>query len=215
MTRLIVLRHGETLWNRDRRMQGQADVELNARGVSQAHAAAAALAGERFDAVYSSPLKRASVTARIVAESKGLPISFDERLGEIHVGSWSGRTAAEIHEEFPGQQELYFAGQDYRRSSTGETAAEVGDRAEAVVADIVAAHPTGTVLLVSHGYFTQLLVSRLLGIEGFGNRLGTLRNAHWCELRHDHGRWYLVTYNIGQDRPDDVIGTADSPAPRE
>lgn len=214
MTRLVVLRHGETLWNRDRRMQGQADVELSGRGLAQAAAAAAELAGEEFDALYSSPLSRASETARIVAEAKGLDIVHDARLGEIDVGVWSGRTAAEVQAEFPGQQTLYFAGEDYRRGRDGETADEVADRAEAAVADIVAAHPGGNVLVVTHGYFTQLMVSRLLGIPGFGNRLGALRNAHWAELQHDHGRWYLVGYNLGRHHDDDVVGTADSPAPR-
>lgn len=214
MTRLIVLRHGETQWNRERRMQGQADVELNEMGREQARDAARALAGQALDAVYSSPLRRASVTAEIVAEPHGLPVALDERLGEIDVGTWSGRTADEVRELFPGQQELYFAGQDYRRSEEGESAAQVGDRAEAAARDIARAHPRGTVLVVSHGYLAQLLVSRLLGLEGFGNRLATLRNAHWCEVRHEFGRWYLAAYNVGRDRPDEVIGTADSPAPR-
>ncbi|NLE98929.1 MAG: histidine phosphatase family protein [Propionibacterium sp.] len=214
MTRLIVLRHGETQWNRERRMQGVADVELNDAGLAQAREAAEELAGYRFDAVYSSPLRRASETARIVAAPHGLPLQLDARLSEINVGSWAGRTAEEVREEFPGQQELYFAGQDYHRSAEGESAAQVGDRAEAAVADIAGAHPTGTVLVVSHGYFAQLLVSRLLGLEGFGNRLAALRNAHWCDVRHEYGRWYLHAYNLGRDRVNDVVGTADSPAPR-
>src|SRR5690606_15712032 len=89
LTHLVLLRHGQTEWNHTDRMQGQADVHLDATGVEQAHAAARALAARHFDAVYSSDLARAKATADTVAADLGLPVVVDPRLQEIHMGSWS------------------------------------------------------------------------------------------------------------------------------
>lgn len=196
MTTLTILRHGETDWNLQGRMQGQADIPLNARGLAQAQEAAQRLAGRRFDAIWSSPLSRASDTARTVAAEHGLDVHPDPRLGELNIGSWSGLTMEECDRALPELRSLLRDGIDFRRSATGETAAEVECRALAAVRDIVAAHPDGSVLVVTHGYLTQVLVSALLGLPGYGNQLAVLTNARCAVVEGGDARWRLRAYGI-------------------
>ena len=95
------MRHGETDWNLDRRLQGHADRPLNDTGREQARGLAAELAEEELEAVYSSDLSRAQETARIVAGARGLDVTELPELRERHFGSWEGLTDDEIHERFP------------------------------------------------------------------------------------------------------------------
>lgn len=100
-TTIVLVRHGETDWNRERRFQGHEDVPLNDRGRTQVRALAAELAVERFAAVYTSPLRRAAESAEILAEAFGLRVTASDALREVDVGSWSGLTVAEVQERFP------------------------------------------------------------------------------------------------------------------
>src|SRR6185437_6606991 len=103
MTTLLLVRHGETDWNAERRYQGHADVPLNDRGVEQARELAEQLAGERIDAIYSSDLSRAHATAEIVGERLGVPVVTDPDLREIDVGAVEGLTFEESR-SFDGWQ---------------------------------------------------------------------------------------------------------------
>src|SRR5581483_2208896 len=100
MTTLLLSRHGETDWNREGRWQGWADPPLNEVGREQARALAETLRTTAFDAVYSSDLRRAHETARIVAAPHGVAVVTGPGLREIDVGSWSGLTRAEIEARF-------------------------------------------------------------------------------------------------------------------
>ncbi len=100
-THLIVIRHGETAWNRERRLQGQLDIPLNETGRAQARALATALAGEPIDAVYASDLSRAMATAAPLAEVLGLQVRPDARLRERSYGTLQGKTYAEVAEYLP------------------------------------------------------------------------------------------------------------------
>jgi len=135
VTTIILARHGETDWNRDLRYQGHADEPLNDTGRAQARQLAANLENDQIVAVYSSDLRRASETAEIVASTLGLPISLDARLREIDVGSWRGRTRAEL-DRLPWDGEGY---DDHRR------------RVVAAIHEIAHAHGDGNVLVVAHG----------------------------------------------------------------
>ncbi len=100
-THLIVIRHGETAWNRERRLQGQLDIPLNDTGRAQACALAEALAGEPIDAVYTSDLGRAMQTAAPLAETLGLQVRAEPRLRERCYGDLEGMTYAEVAEKRP------------------------------------------------------------------------------------------------------------------
>ena len=140
MTTVLLVRHGETDWNREHRWQGWADVPLNGLGREQAAELAARLRGVALDAVYSSDLRRARETAELVAAEHGLPVIPDAGLREIDVGSWSGLTR-------PGIEERYGGGWP----ADAETSEAHAARVRAAAAEILRAHPAGTVLLVTHG----------------------------------------------------------------
>jgi probable phosphoglycerate mutase len=153
MTTLILARHGETDWNRDGRFQGHADPPLNDRGREQALELAELLADEPIEAVYSSDLRRAYETARIVAERKGLDVIVDPQLRERDVGHWSGLTAAEIEERFPDQIRLWREG----AVAVGESRESLAARVVEAAHRIAAAHPDGLVLVVTHGGALRML----------------------------------------------------------
>jgi broad specificity phosphatase PhoE len=135
MTTLLLVRHGETDWNAERRWQGHTDVPLNDRGREQARGLAEQLAGEPVDAIYASDLSRATETAEIVGARLGVPVVVDPELREIDVGSREGLTGEEVGE----------------REWDGEPHAAHGERVLRAVHRIVAAHPAGRVLVVAHG----------------------------------------------------------------
>lgn len=195
-TRLVFLRHGQTNWNHSRRLQGQADVELNVRGVEQAHAAASVLGVRQFTAVYSSDLERAAVTAQTVAEDLGLSVSVDARLQEIHVGSWSGKTSEQLEAELPEYAQWHSEGRDFRRSESGETVREMVERAMPAIEEILERHKGQEVLVVGHGFLFSKLLQELLGLSQDSRVIGSIGNAHWSELAFaEHGTW-LVSHNL-------------------
>ena len=134
------MRHGETDWNAEQRVQGHADPSLNARGREQARALAASLAGERIAAIYSSDLARARETAEIVAEALSLDVRVDAALREFDTGNWTGLTRDEIRRRFPD---------DARHD--GETRDELVARIGAALTQISDEHPGERVLVVTHG----------------------------------------------------------------
>jgi len=165
MTRLILLRHGMTDWNRDGRLQGQSDPPLNEVGREQALRAAGLIAPSNARAIYSSDLERALATASIVAERLKVPIHIDQRLREIHQGEWEGLLVEEVQRRFP---EAWAARE--REPLTfpipgGETVADVAARMRAVADEIAAHHPSQTVVVVGHGLSLATLLCQAHGIS--------------------------------------------------
>lgn len=142
-THIVLVRHGETEWNRARRVQGHTDVPLNDEGRRQARALAEELDGERVDAVYASDLGRARETAEILAATRGAGVVIVPALREKHFGTWEGLTDTEVHERFP----------EARAGAWGdaETADEMARRVVAAVQEIASAHEGGLVVVVTHG----------------------------------------------------------------
>lgn len=149
MTTLLLVRHGETDWNRERRWQGHADPPLNELGREQSSALAARLVSDPPGAVYSSDLTRARETAEIVGRSLGLEPRLDPRLREVDVGEWSGLTLPEIEQRFPeGLARRLAGGAGW---DEGESYEAMGERVLEALHAIAAAHPGGRVLVVTHG----------------------------------------------------------------
>jgi broad specificity phosphatase PhoE len=143
VTEILLVRHGETDWNLERRVQGHTDRALNETGRAQARALAVELDDEPLDAVYSSDLARASETARIVAEQRNMAVTTVPELREKHFGTWEGLTDEEVFRRFP----------EARRGQwgDGETTEELSDRVLAALRRIAREHPEGRVLVVTHG----------------------------------------------------------------
>lgn len=198
--RLVVLRHGETDSNAAGIWQGQLDHELSVRGHDQAKAAAAALVPLRPSRVVSSDLRRAQVTGQDVADACGVPLSTDERLREIHAGGWQGLTGDQVREQYPEDAERLLTGEDFKRGGTGETVAEVAERARAVVADVLETmEPGECVVLATHGVTGRTLVADLVGIDQqvAWLALSGLRNCHWALLEEGRSGWRISAWNAG------------------
>ena len=148
-TTLLLARHGETDWNRERRWQGHADPPLNEVGREQAQALAHELASDPPTAVYTSDLARSHETATIVAAELGLPVTADGRLREVDVGEWSGLLWSEIEDLYPvGAARRLAGGTGWEQ---GEEYSAMTRRVVAALLEIAAAHEGGRVLVVTHG----------------------------------------------------------------
>jgi broad specificity phosphatase PhoE len=201
--RIIIWRHGRTEWNVVARFQGQADVPLDEVGYAQAARAAEVLAGYRPTGLYSSDLSRSYQTAAALAERTGLEITTDKRLREIHVGSWEGLVGKEIRAADPDLAGRLWAGEDVRRSPTGESPSEVAERmAEALTEIAEAAEDHSTVVVVTHGLAGRVGACRFVGLPFENWRLfGGLSNCAWVSIdRHRSGAyWRIEGYNLTAD----------------
>jgi len=198
--RLLLLRHGRTAWNATGRFQGHADIPLDDLGLAQAGVAAEALRPVRIDEVWASDLARARETARIAVDGRGLPVRTDPALREIHVGEWEGLTAAEVVARDPDFGRRYLAGEDVRRSATGETTSEVGHRVAAALRTITErAADDATVLVGTHGIAAMTGALAFLGLDhGQWLRFASLTNCHWIDLRRSADRpWRIHGWNVG------------------
>jgi broad specificity phosphatase PhoE len=159
MTTLLLARHGETDWNRELRIQGSSDIELNDLGRAQARALAQELEHVDLDAIYASDLSRARGTAEVVAASHGLDLHLDSRLRERSFGSWEGLTREDVAALPDGSQH------------DGETDDQVRERVLEAVQAIADTHPGQQVLVVSHGGALNTLWHHALGerIERWAN----------------------------------------------
>ena len=149
MTTILLVRHGETDWNRENRFQGHADPPLNALGRSQARELAERLAAQPLAAIFASPLRRACDTAEIVAARVGLPVELVEALREVDVGSWSGLTRDEVAERFPDGYRRWLA--RAHGWENGESYEELGERVVAALLELAGRHHGELILVVTHG----------------------------------------------------------------
>lgn len=195
-TRLVFLRHGRTEWNNLGKLQGQADTSLDEVGVRQAEGAARFFADWPFASCYSSDRRRALNTAEIVAAPHGLEVVPDARLQEINVGTWSGKTSAEVSLEMPDFVDLYTRGIDFRRSATGETLAEMTARALPAVREIAERHEGQRVLIVSHGLLLANVIQALVGIGVEGSVLGLLDNVCYSMVGVAGDRAWVIRHNV-------------------
>jgi broad specificity phosphatase PhoE len=190
-------RHGQTIWNAERRFQGQSDSPLDETGLAQAERAARLLAALRPDLIVSSDLSRAASTAAPLARLTGLEVILDKDLRERHGGCWEGLTDTEIRERYPVEHATW-------TPPDGESSAAVADRVAAALqraAAAVAGQVTGRdglAVVVSHGAALRLGMSRLLGMpDDLSGALGPLSNCSWSVLGVRHGRWRLMEHNAG------------------
>jgi len=162
-TVILLVRHGETAWNRENRYQGQQDSELNERGRQQARLLAAHLESLPIAAVYASDLVRAAETARTIAAPHGLAVQTTAELRERNFGELEGLLAAEARERFAEWFEVWRESGRVLPPPGGESTPEVSARAVAWLERTVAAYPGGTVVAVAHGGPIRLMVCHVIG----------------------------------------------------
>lgn len=161
--RIILVRHGETEWNRDGRFLGWRESNLTEVGRRQADALAFFQRDTPLAAIYSSPLRRTMITAQTINAHHGLEIHADLRLRELNQGDVEGLTAGQIRARFPGLLEQLNADPTGVRVPGGEGLDELQARAWGALRDIMDAHPADTVAVVTHMMTIKTLVARILG----------------------------------------------------
>ncbi|MGL5826316.1 MAG: histidine phosphatase family protein [Nocardioides sp.] len=206
--RLVLLRHGRTAWNAAHRVQGHADVDLDAVGHAQAASAATALAGLNPSAVWSSDLARAASTARYLAAVCGREVRADPRLREFDLGERTGLSISDYAAAHPDEYALFRAGR-YDVVPGGESAPEVTARMQDAIKDALAAvNPGESVAVVSHAAALKLTLVALLDLpESAAASLRALDNGGWMVLEETPpaGRLRLTAYNLrAPDSPDFV-----------
>ena len=193
-TVLVVTRHGETAWNLERRAQGHLDSDLTELGLRQAQALAERLAGERFDALYSSDLGRAMNTARAIADRIDLEPTPDVRLRERNLGIMQGLTSAEFRERFPEEYARFRSGDPDYGVPEGESARQRSQRAVEACEDLARRHGGGRILLVSHGGFLDSLFRRATGYPIEEPRRFSIFNAGLNVFQVSGDAWRLDTW---------------------
>ena len=176
-TRILAIRHGETAWNRDTRIQGHLDVPLNRRGQWQATRVALALRDEPLAAIYSSDLARAHQTARAIADAHGLPIQTDAGLRERHFGFFEGKTWAEIETGWPEQALAWRQRVPDFAPVGGESLLQLQARVVTTVTTLARRHRGEQVVMVAHGGVMDVLYRAATGQDLQAPRTWTLDNA--------------------------------------
>lgn len=163
MTRFILVRHGETDWNVERRHQGQAYIPLNESGRRQAQAVADRLIGEPIDFIYASDLVRAWKTAEVISEFHPIPFDKEPRFREMSFGEWEGLTYDEIQERKQMTSDEWQQTMLKTGPPGGENLRQFAARIKLAIDEIISSHPDESVLIVAHGGTLMLLVCLLLG----------------------------------------------------
>ena len=212
--RLVLWRHGQTVWNAENRHQGQIDIPLNDVGREQARHAAQTLLAMKPTHVIASDLERALETGRTLSDLAGIGLTVDERLRETYAGEWQGMTRDEIIAKYPADYAAW-GGDSEIRPGGGETRWDVSERVvDAIESALVEIPPGGTLVVASHGGALRSALGRLLGLDPRQwTILGVLANAQWSVLTElDENmpklpdlKWRLQEYNAGS-LPEPAIG---------
>lgn len=194
---LILMRHGETAWNRAQRLQGHRDIALSDAGRNQAQDAAPSVVALRPEVIVASDLARARETAEAVALLVGLPVKIDRRLRETSMGKWEGLTRNEAIAQWPKEWNGWRTTSAHATPPGGESRWQVAARAAAVVYELDAG-TASRALLVTHGGTIVGLTGRLLVLpeDSWGTLVG-VGNCHWVVLHRYAGAWRLHSYNAG------------------
>lgn len=182
VTRLVLVRHGQTDWNIQRRYQGKTDIPLNAVGRRQAASLARELSGTKLAAVYSSELDRAYETAALIAQPQGVAVIRDRRLNEIDQGEWEGLRHEDIADRYGERLRLWEEDPTSTCPPGGESLADVRQRVLECLHEILLKHPNDAVCVVAHKVTNAIIKSEVLGLS----------IAELMRQEPAHGKWEEV-----------------------
>ena len=196
MTRIILVRHGETTWNIEGRYQGQEDTPLSERGLKQGHLLAEGLRNIPIDLAISSPLKRSYQTCKFCADLHNLPVATDERLLEINHGSWEGVLADDIQKQYPVEfAQWHSEPKKVVMPGGGESLEDVRKRVRAAFDEYVGKYPDKTILVAAHDAVNKAIICDVLGLgmEHFWQ----IKQDNTCinVLECNEGVWRAVLLN--------------------
>jgi len=190
-TKLIVIRHGETAWNREKRMQGTTDTQLSDVGRSQARSLGRRLAARPFGALYCSDLSRARDTARAIADHTGVNLVTDPRLQERRFGIFEGLTAAEIVARYPEEHARFASRDPDYEVPGGESARSFTRRCLGCLAEIAERHGGAEIVIVTHGLVLDSLYRAAHNLDHGEPRPVPLINASVNLFGYADGAWRM------------------------
>jgi len=187
MTKLILARHGETMWNVEKRYRGRTDVNLNEMGIKQAELLGKYLSNWELEAIYSSPLRRALDTANIIARYQKIGVHIAEGLIDFDYGEWQSLPEQEAKRLYPTLHNEWHNNPHKAKMPGGESLEDVRRRAIQVVDDIISKH-RGSVVLVAHRVVNKVLICSLLGLD----------NSYFWNIKQDVGGITIFDYVDGR-----------------
>ena len=194
--KLVLVRHGETDWNRAGKFQGQGDIGLNSLGIAQAKETARAVAAWKHSAVYSSPLHRTMQVAQEISRVGGMPVVGVAGFKELKLGDLEGVTGEEMRAGWP---EVLSAWRDDPAGVSmpnGESLKDLQDRAWSSLLELEQAHPQDdTLIIVSHNFAIRSMVCKVLGIPLDNFHRMSLSLSSISIVEYDHGNHRLMRYN--------------------
>ncbi len=161
--RLTLVRHGETRWNKEKKIQGISDIELSDLGLVQAHRLSLALQGEEFDRIVTSPLKRAYDTARAIGRYHDVPIAVEEDLRELNAGEFEGLSFPDIKARYPDFLDRWMQDHASVRMPRGESLQDVQDRAWPVVHGVT--QTAQNALVVAHSFVIIAILCKVQNLD--------------------------------------------------
>ncbi|HUY74231.1 MAG TPA: histidine phosphatase family protein [Candidatus Dormibacteraeota bacterium] len=204
--RLLLVRHGQSTWNRDHRIQGQLDPPLSEQGRRQAELLGRRLAGRHWAGFYASDLKRAFETATILGRAIGITPEPLRSLREIFLGEWEGLRTDELAQRYPEAWAAWTDEPDWDLVSGGEGAALFEARISAAIEEILQRHEHGDVLVVTHGGVIQVALHRVVGRANRGLFPFKIQNASLSVIERRDGQLVIAGVNdIGHLEPALVV----------
>ncbi|MDZ4165406.1 MAG: histidine phosphatase family protein, partial [Smithellaceae bacterium] len=191
--RLIMVRHGETIWNREKRVQGFSDVDLSEEGLIQTEKLAIALREKRIEAICTSPLRRAFHTARTIGKFHHLPLMIEPQLKELIQGDLEGKTYLELRDDYGSLLAQWLENPASFIMPNGESLAQLQERAWPVIERLIRADKD--TLVVSHSFTIMVLLCRIRGLDLSRVREVQVGLASRTEVEINNGRWEVEIFN--------------------
>jgi broad specificity phosphatase PhoE len=196
MLRILVIRHGETSWNKDKIFRGRVDISLSEIGRQQADLLGRRLSGQPIQSIYASPLKRAVETALAIQEgqSGSTPIIQEDQLIDINYGSWEKKSHIQVQQEFPDLYQQWLNAPHTVQIPEGENLSSIRGRIETLMDRLVTHHGEGegegmaTIALVSHRVIIKVLLCAVLGLD----------NSHFWQIKQDTAALSVLDYQSGR-----------------
>lgn len=207
-TTICFVRHGETDWNAERRMQGHIDIPINAIGIDQAKRLASTLAksSHRFDAIYASDLQRAHATAHVIADAFSQAVTIHPNLRERHVGQLQGLLLNEAPERVPQVWQRHVARELEYDLEGGESIVQFHARMRSVLDHFLAAHRGQRILAVSHGGSLDMVYRVVTGQSLSAERVAVVPNTSLNWICHDGTAWSIEQWGDTSHLKNEALG---------
>ena len=195
-TEITIIRHGETMWNVQKRIQGQRNSKLSENGITQAELVANALNKREFDSLISSDLERAVETANIINKQLSLPHKYNLNLRERSFGIFEGKNFAEIEEMYPEEYRRYKERNPGFVVPGGESIEQMYDRVTSEIESIARKYKDQKVLIVSHGLVLEMMMYRTFNLDLNERRAFSINNSSISSFYIDEDSWFLKEWGV-------------------